>query len=138
MHDSEVKVGTKFVDEILTSQPEEYRIHVITRVMKDTFKARHIATTNERTFARAEEVLDNLSIVPNMPTLFADLDPLVGEKVRVELVDGGSLKAIITAVRYGEIVIGDKTMRYVAGVELDRSGSTTYTLAEIAKITRVD
>jgi len=131
--------GAKFHDDRLTSQPAHYRIHIVRRVAStgETFQAEHIASGTTRTFGLTAEVLQGLRLV-SPPILLADLDSLVGEQVRIDLVDGGRLHGRVTAVTYKSIELPEGAKgREVTAVEIDRSGATSYAPREIARIVRV-
>ena len=134
----DVAVGLKFVDHNLTSQPEEYRVHVVTKVKLKQFTARHVASGSVRTFEKTPEALDGFELVPYGPILASNLDCFVGERVYVELNDGSAMKATVTAIRYAEILLAGLVRKYVAGIEFDRSGSTTYSPSQIASIVEID
>lgn len=134
---SDVKVGAKFRDPKLKSSPPHYRIHVVRDVQVDKFTAEHVASGNTRTFGLNPEVVSELEAMP--PAIcVANLDDLVGERVRLELVDGGNLGGRVTAVTYHEIefvAVGERTkFREVVALELDRTGASTYPLRDIRRI----
>lgn len=135
---SEIRVGAKFVDPDLLSHPPHHRHHVVVEVIGYThFIARHVVTRQDRKFERDAAVVARLHGVKQYPTVRNDLDGLVGDKVRVELKHGGALHAVVTAVYLGEYVIDGAVTTYVAGIELDNAGATTYSPAEINKIIRI-
>lgn len=133
---NEIAPGVKFHDERLTSQPKEYRIHIVRTVDLDAFTAEHVASGNVRRFGMNEEVTAPLRRVPPV-LLRADLDDLIGEKVRIWLSDGGNLGGRITAIRYHDVDIAGMPSREVASIEIDRSGATSYPMRDISRIDRV-
>ncbi len=134
-----LKVGATFIDNKLASQPVEYRIHMVEKITKENIVARHIASDNMRTFPLTPAVLKGLDSVPNFPDVLANLDCLVGKKVKVALHNGSTITGNVTAIRYAYLSCGldgkDATeLRQVQSIELDRSGVTAYHWNEISKI----
>ena len=134
-----IKPGMKFIDSRMTSQPKEYRVHRVVSVDNDAerFTAEHIATGLPRTFGMGPDVLAPL-IEIGKPVVMANLDGLIGEKVRIGLTDGGTLHGLITAIRYHEIDLDGVKARSVSEVEIDHSGATSYKWGEIASITKIE
>jgi hypothetical protein len=139
MNQSSITLGATFIDTALSSQPAEYRIHQVERITEDHVVALHIASDSLRTFPIKGDALKHLTPVPNFPDVLANLDCLVGRKVRMDLKNGGSLTGTVTAVRYTTMdceMLGkeSQTLRQVQSVEIDHSGTTRYTWPEIQKI----
>lgn len=132
-----VEIGKKFIDPGLTSQPGEYRVHRVTALHADHFEAEHIASNTMRRFPRTLEAISKLHEVGPAPMVVAVLDGLVGEKVRINLADGGRLHGMVTAIRYHEVAIDGTVCRSVKEVEIDRSGATSYKWTEITSIVAV-
>lgn len=135
MRVAEIKEGSKFHDDRLLSQPPEYRVHRVLKVdeAKQRFEAVHVASKKTRTFALSNEITSELRKVDAV-IVHANLDDLVAEKVRVQLVDGGVFTGVVTAIRYQHHTINGKQFRSVESIELDHSGATSYALKEIKEI----
>ena len=138
MKPTDVRIGAKFVDPKLTSNPPQYRLHIVRSVADGKFTAEHVASGSVRTFSTEPDTLAQLQLV-NPLGCFVDLDALVGERVRLDLTDGGSLGGRVTAVVYYTVevagVSGLAVAREVKAIELDRSGGSTYPMREIARVT---
>lgn len=135
---NEVKPGAKFEDPTLLSSPKPYRIFVVDEVQGlENFTARQVSTNTTRKYPLDADAVERLREIKPFPKLQADLDSLVGDRVRVELSDGGSIHATVTAIRYGEVVIDGAVFPFIREIELDRSFSTTYTLNQIKKLVRI-
>lgn len=133
MNPHDVCPGLKFRDNGL-SQPPEYRVHVIVDDDTRSFRARHIASGNIRTFERTRDACMNLEKIGKRPVATIDLDCLVGERVRVDLVMGSSIVGTVTAVRYGTTEVNGQTIKFVTEVELDKSGGSAYPLHECIRV----
>ena len=132
----EVQPGLKFRDTGL-SQPPEYQVHIVTDDDADGFDARHVASGNVRRFDKTKEATGHLEVIGSAPVMVANLDHLVGERVRIELTMGSSVRGTVTAVRYQEVDIVGHTLRFVREIELDKSGGSAYPLHEIVKVQSV-
>ena len=142
LNQNTITLGATFTDNMLSSQPIEYRIHQVERITDEHIVARHIASDNLRTFPLTNAVLKGLDPVPNVPDVMANLDCMVGKKVQLSLRNGGRITGVVTAVRYQELecqmIKGSASqLRQIRAIELDHSGSTSYTWAEIEKISQV-
>lgn len=136
MKPSEVSVGIRFRDNGLTSQPEEYRIHLIESVddAGGRFRAKHLGSGNSRDFSLSDDALKGLEKCSSTIVAVANLDAMVGRRVVLTLTDGGKLHGKVTAVRYTVIEFHPNPIRIPKEIELDRSGSTAYRPNEIKKI----
>lgn len=135
---SDVKPGEKFIDPGLTACPPHHRVHVITRVEGFAyFFARHVATGNERRFEKTVEITDSLVAVKRYPVMTHNFDALIGDRVLIELVDGGRITTFVTAIITGTIVIDNAVFPHVEAIECEKSPNTTYRLNEIRRITRM-
>lgn len=138
LNQTAIKVGTAFIDTALSSQPSEYRLHIVRSITDTHLAAEHISSGNMRTFPI--DKLKALTPVPGYPDAESNLDCLVGRTVAMALVNGTRVVGVVTAVRYHEVPItlaGDdatEPSRQVRTIELDRSGSTEYQWAEIQTI----
>jgi len=132
----EVQPGLKFHDNGL-SQPPEYRAHIIVAEGDRWFDAKHLASGNVRRFEKTDEAMGRLEVIGEHPIMHANMDNLIGERVRVFLTMGSNLSGLVTAVRYCTVDINGKTFRFVREIELDRSGGSAYPLHEIVKVQSV-
>jgi len=134
---SEIKPGVKFFDPELTTFPPHYQLHIVQYIVGfNKFVAKHVAKGNNREFELSTDGVAKLVGVREFPLIQADLNGIVGEKVKVGLRDGGMMTGICTAVYYQEFSIDGAKYRSIKAVELDRSGATTYSLEEIRMIVR--
>jgi hypothetical protein len=135
---NEVKPGLKFIDPRLITQPPAYRVYIVESVSGyEHFIATHVHTGRSRTIQLREEDVTPLQAIGRFPIVQVNLDVLVGDRVRVELKDGTSLHAKLTAVHYAECRIEGATARFVKGVEFDHSMSNTFSLDQIDKLFRI-
>lgn len=128
---AEVDVGSKLVD---LADTTENRIVKITKMHRghNTFSVKNLYTG--RVTQHHFQEFEGFDKVPTQPVFNSDADQLVGEFLRLELVDGGQLSGECTAVRYRTTEINGKPMVHVYAVEIDKSAMTTYLMAEIAEI----
>jgi hypothetical protein len=139
--------GVKFVDNDMESHPEHHRVHKILQVRTGKprrFVAVHLATDTEREMVATKDQLAAMDNVPDYVIGDANVDTLVGEKVKLHLSDTGTITGVVTSVHYHKLTIGredednpDKTLRQLSAIELDGTGSNRYPLAEIAHIERL-
>lgn len=134
----ELKVGARFVDPELLTSPPHYRHHEVVAINGiESFEARHVYTGKLRRFPYSSDAVEKLQLVKHFPIMQSNLDGLVGDRVRVELVDGSTLTAVVTAVRYEKLKIDGAVFSYLGSIELDRSGATTYSPDKIKSIIRI-
>jgi hypothetical protein len=126
--------GIRFRDPNLRGYSEEYRTLEIIDTDDKVFRARHLASGRTQTYQLDTEVLQGLEPIGSFPDGNADLDCLLGETVRLFLVDGGRISGEISAVTYYSVKVDDEEIRQVKEVELDRSGSNRYLFHEIKSI----
>jgi hypothetical protein len=131
---AQLREGVKFIDPGLLSSPAEYRLHRVTKIGTDEMEAVHLASGNLRRFALEPEVLGKLQAIDGRPSATATMDGLVGERVKIVLVNATSVTGIVTAVRYHEVPIDGGRHRSPREIELDRSGTTSYQWHEIKTI----
>lgn len=129
--------GIKFHDPGLLSSPPEYRVHKVTKVGAEHMEAVHMASGNVRRFPLETDVLGPLQVIEARPTAVATLDGMIGDRVKIVLVNGTSLTGVVTAIRYHEVPIDGSRLRAPKEIELDRSGTTSYAWAEITQITTI-
>jgi hypothetical protein len=127
----------KFRDPELMSSPDEYRLHRISRVGSEQMEAVHLATGNVRQFPLETAVLGRLQVIADRPSAVASMDGMVGDRIRVVLVNGSTVTGTVTAIRYHGVPVDGVAHRSPKEIELDRSGTTSYAWHEITSITTI-
>lgn len=91
------------------------------------------APFTHRTF-KVERGTYELEVVANKPSLVADLDCLIGQKIRLTLADGSTTKGVCTHIIYQGVNLDGERVKQVSQVQLDRSISTTFKWSNIQGI----
>ena len=137
IHPSQVRPGTKFIDDSLTTVQPEHRLHRIVEMTAGGFKAIHVASGDTRTFSINQ--INKLRQIPGGVEAIANLDWLTGEKVALSLRGHGVVvSGIVTSVEYHKVSYVDggttKELKQLLALELDKSSATRYEISGIERI----
>lgn len=130
MYRRKLKAGDLVRIDTMTTVPEHRRIYkVVRQSTQDTVVVCHVLSGMEM------EIADHVcTLLPDKPDTAANLDCLVGRKVRVMLTDGNRFQGTCTGVLYHGIDLFGETAKQVSRLEFDGSQGTTFGWHEVKSI----